>query len=140
MTSKKPSPLKGKTRAQIQEEKAYREDRVLRFKKRLSTSELAACAGLMRLWEEQTPEEKAAMADIGVSNGVGFSPYDTEYLSMLARKVEDAGGYESGGMEALNAEQRMDLTQMIPKYSRQLLKLTDRDKEADGEAPANGGG
>lgn len=98
------------------EEKAI----VALWKQNLGMNPQWAIRGLMRIYREQTENEKA-IDRTEENNGVGFTGTDAEILSSFAKQVEkDTGKYPL----ALSPKQMAILFKRMPKYAGQLYRLT----------------
>lgn len=95
------------------------------MRERLARDVVFATRMLLVLYDEQTEEEKLAGVDLGIRDGKGFTPFDAERLSYIARLVE-----RTGEVPAPDSEEGYDLKHMMVKYGRQLVKIEDREIRA----------
>lgn len=84
------------------------------FKEQLGTDERWAVRGLVRLYQEQTPQEKSYEV-AAYDNGLGFSGVDAEILTSFAKQYQRKG--------SLSPKQLALLKKKMPKYAGQLQRL-----------------
>lgn len=72
-----------------------------------------AIHGLMVLYEKQTQDEQA-FKRTRHDNGVGFSAFDSEFLTTLAQQYKTRG--------FLSKRQQTALMRIMPKYASQLIE------------------
>lgn len=75
-----------------------------------------ALRGLMRVYANQTAEEQNIEATVE-HNGVGFTGSDAKLLSSFAEQVQRG--------RQMSPKQLAIIYKKMPKYSRQLVKLTE---------------
>ena len=89
------------------------------IKTRLATDPAWATRGLLKLYQQQTPDEQSE----GVAryeNGAGFSGTDAAFLGSLATQYLQRG--------SLSARQMGFLHRLLPRYAAQLMRLADSAK------------
>jgi hypothetical protein len=89
------------------------------LKHKLSTNIAWAVNGLMRIYDNQTAEEKE-IEDVNRVNGIGFTGADAEILSGFVRYYHRNN--------KLTEKQTNILLNKMPKYWEQLLSISDKDK------------
>jgi len=94
--------------------------RVAFIKVKLANDRRWAITGLTRIYEYQTRSEQLA-GTTQDHNGVGFNGVDGGILSSFAQQVH------SRGYDRLSEKQMRILYKKMPKYAKQLLKLSDID-------------
>ena len=90
------------------------------LKEQLATRDNQAIKGLLTIYSYQTNEEQ----DNGYTkeyNGVGFSGFDSEILSSFAEQYKAKGW--------LSPKQMMFVKKYIPKYARQILEISLKNKK-----------
>lgn len=88
-------------------------------KGKLSTSETWAKAALIKIFDFQTETEKNVEATTD-HNGVGFTGADGEILTSFAKQYLHK--------KYLSAKQMALLFKKIPKYWKQIVKISDEEK------------
>lgn len=88
-----------------------KKDRTAYIKKRLSESSIWALRGLVRIYDNQTEDEKDTQST-REHNGIGFTGADAEILSSFAEQYKRRGG--------LYPKQMAILFKIMPKYAKQL--------------------
>lgn len=89
------------------------------FKAQLATSAAWAIKGMLKIYEFQTNDEKAAETT-RYNNDVGFSGCDANILSSFCQQIERG--------RTLSPKQMALVFKKMPKYWSQLLSLSDQDK------------
>jgi len=89
------------------------------LKDKLRTSRKWAIQGLMRIYEFQSPAEQSTRNTIEI-NGAGFTAFDAEILTSLAMQWK--------GSQSLSEKQWELVLGKMPKYWRQLLEISDKEK------------
>lgn len=82
----------------------------------IKTNDKALCRAILRLYNEQTEDEKTT-GDTKHSNGVGFNKFDAEILSSFAEFFKRTG--------FLTAKQMIVARKKMIKYSKQLTRLAN---------------
>ena len=82
----------------------------------VATNAKAAVRALVRIYELQTEDEKAA-GFTRVYNNIGFSGVDGEILSSFAEQVNKG--------RTLSPKQMAIVFKKMPRYSRQLMEIAD---------------
>ena len=85
----------------------------------LSTNEKWARAALLRIYDRQTENEKAAGVTL-VYNNIGFSGAHSEIMSSFAEQLRRKGW--------LSPKQMKLVFRIIPKYTRQIVEISDQAK------------
>ena len=88
-------------------------------REQLKTNERWAKHALLKIYELQTAEEQAS-GYTKVYNGVGFSGVHGEIMSSLAEQLISKGW--------LSYKQMQLVYKIIPKYTRQVIMISDADK------------
>jgi len=89
------------------------------LKEKLSSNKKWALRALVKIWEHQTEEEKQIGHTIDY-NGVGFSGVDSDILSSFAEQYLEKG--------YLSKKQMKYVFKLIPKYWKQILTISDKEK------------
>ena len=89
---------------------------------KLATDDRWAKHALLKIFEHQTEEEKE-WETTNVSNGVGFTGADGEFLCSLAKQLERKG--------YLSPKQMKFVFKKMPKYWKQILNLSSEEKLID---------
>lgn len=97
--------------------KAADRARVQYIRTRLATDPRWARAALLRIYANQTASEQAA-GMTSQHNGIGFTGFDGRFLSSLAERVQRSD-------RPLSVKQTAVLHKMMPKYAKQLLRMSD---------------
>ena len=92
------------------------------FRQKLAENPKWARRALLALYDEQTEEEQEDPT-IHQSNGRGFSPNDQEFLTSLAQQARRE--------ETFSAKQLGWLHTLLPKYAKQLVKITRRMEDLE---------
>ena len=88
---------------------------------RLATNVQAAQQGLLKIYKQQTPMERAFRGQIlEEKNGFGFTAFDSEILSSFAEQKLKKGW--------LSFRQNEVLLRKMPRYARQLVEITGEEK------------
>jgi hypothetical protein len=74
---------------------------------------------LLTIYKYQTAEEKA-VEHTRYHNCVGFTGTDAPFLSSLAVQLRDRG--------SLSVKQKIQLKKMMPKYWKQIVEVSDKEK------------
>lgn len=85
------------------------------LKEQLSSKIDRAIHGLMVLYDFQTTDEQS-IKRTKHQNGVGFSAYDSEFLSSLAQQYKER--------KSLSSSQQRALMRIMPKYAAQLIEYS----------------
>jgi len=88
-------------------------------KLQLSISEVWAKAALLKILENQTKDEVASEST-HEHNGIGFTGADAEILTSFAKQYQKSG--------TLSPKQLDILLKKMPKYSAQIIKVSDSEK------------
>lgn len=99
--------------------KKTREQLVSLFKERLAIEDGWAVRGVLRIYEMQEGLERTTRATL-IRNGVGFTGYDATILSSIAEQAHKHG--------SLTRPQINVLHKLMPKYAKQLLAVSSKDK------------
>ena len=83
------------------------------IREKVGTNQAWALRALVRIYQDQTEDEKAA-GHTRVYNNIGFSGVDSDILSSFARQVE-AG-------RTLSQKQMAIVYKKMPRYARQLME------------------
>lgn len=89
------------------------------IKTRLATDPAWAIRGLVKIYQQQTPDEQVE----GVAryeNGAGFSGTDAAFLGSLATQYLQRG--------SLSPRQMGFVHRLLPRYAGQLMRLADSTK------------
>ena len=89
------------------------------LRQKLATDKRWALRALERIYERQTQAEKATRST-RVWNKVGFSGVHAEIMSSFAEQYARRG--------SLSSKQMAILQKIIPKYTRQIFELSNRQK------------
>lgn len=89
------------------------------LKRKIAVNRRVRHRALLAIYELQTESEKLE-AIAQSQNGVGFSKYDAEDLTIIAEKIE--------AKKPLTRREEVLLKCKLPKYWRQLMKIAGRDK------------
>lgn len=88
---------------------------------RLATNTQIAQQGLLLIYKQQTPMERAFRGQtLEEKNGFGFTAFDSEILSSFAEQMLKRGW--------LSFRQNEVLRRKMPKYTRQIVEITGEDK------------
>lgn len=91
-------------------------------KQMLATNKVWATKALVRIYQEnQTTDEQMAKTT-SHDNGIGFSGVDAAFASSLAEQYLKRGG--------LSDKQMGFVFKIIPKYAKQVVKMSDSNKLA----------
>ena len=88
-------------------------------KLQLGTSEVWAKSALLKILENQTQDE-VATESTHEHNGIGFTGADAEILTSFAKQYQKSG--------TLSQKQLVILFKKMPKYSAQIIKVSDSEK------------
>lgn len=88
----------------------------------LETNDKAVARGLIQIYRRQTADEQASHTT-RVTNGRGFSAFDAEILTDIAKKSLNYGG-------TLTRGQTEYVRKKIKKYAGQLLEIANAPKAA----------
>ena len=89
------------------------------IRKLLATNEKALCRAIMLIYDNQTKEEKIVGRSIS-HNAKGFSRWDSEEMSDIARKLKRG--------EKLLSNEIIHSRLVMPKYWKQLMEIA-KDKQ-----------
>jgi len=92
-----------------------KKDRIAFIRKQTSTSAKWAVRALVRIYANQTEDERCAHATKH-DNGIGFTGADAEILSSFAEQVNKG--------QTLSPKQMALLFKKIPKYAKQLESVS----------------
>ena len=92
------------------------------IKNKLATDARWAKHALLKIFEFQTEEEQQIEATC-VHNNVGFTGADGEFLTSLAKQLERKG--------FLSPKQMIHVYKKMPKYWKQVMKISDQEKLID---------
>jgi hypothetical protein len=95
-----------------------KESLVMALKQQISTRDNQALKALVTVFNNQTEDEQMA-EDVRVYNNVGFTPFDAEFMTSLAKQ------YISKNY--LSPKQLSYVKKVMPKYARQLIEQAIRD-------------
>jgi uracil DNA glycosylase len=98
-----------------------KEAMIAHYKQMLGSNERWAQRGLIVLLNAQTHEEQNMEATVE-HNKVGFSAFDAEILTSIAKQLKDRG--------TLSPKQMALVFKRMPKYAGQLLKVSRKQGEA----------
>ena len=90
-----------------------KEELINTLKSQIRTDRLTAWRALKRIYENQTEDEQTSEFT-KYDNGVGFTGYDSEFLTSLAKQLLMYGN--------LSDKQTKCLFKLMPKYARQLIE------------------
>ena len=101
---------------------AYRTKKELinALKEQLATRDNQAIKGLLTIYSYQTSEEQCE-GHTKEFNGVGFSGFDSDILSSFAEQYKTKGW--------LSPKQMNFVKKYIPKYARQILEISLKNKK-----------
>lgn len=85
------------------------------IRSKLGTDSQWAIRGLMRVYENQTADERRAGV-VNANNGIGFTVQDADLLTSFASQYERR--------KTLSARQVTVLYKLMPKYAKQLVKTS----------------
>ncbi len=89
-------------------------------KNMLRTNKVWAIKALVRIYQEnQTADEQAAKVT-SHDNGIGFTGVDAQFASSLAEQYLKRG--------SLSDKQMAFVFKIMPKYSRQVIQMSDKAK------------
>lgn len=88
---------------------------VAMYKEKLGSNAAWACAGLMRIYANQTADEQVG-GYVAHNNGIGFVHTDAEILTSFAKQFEKN--------HRLSEKQMAILFKKMPKYARQLMNYS----------------
>lgn len=88
------------------------------IKEMLINNDNAVIRGILALYEKQTLDEQTAK-NSRHSNGIGFNRFDSRTMSLYANQIKT--GYE------LDAVQFRDARERIMKYSKQLMRIANKE-------------
>lgn len=91
-----------------------KKDRTSFIREKLATDRGWAIRGLVRIFENQTEDEKSSQSTL-IDNGIGFNGADAEILSSIATQ------YLHG--TNLSAKQMEIVYKRLPKYAKQLERI-----------------
>jgi len=94
----------------------------------LLRSRLAMERALMVVYQNQTYDEQAMEATV-VKNGVGFTAYDAEFMSSLAKWVESGRHLSAGQLRVLRKKNKSGICRMA-RYHRQLIEAIERKQRS----------
>ena len=89
-------------------------DRVVFIKEKLATDDRWLIRGLLKIYEQQTADEQATRTT-RVTNAIGFSAFDADFLTGMAKRVQD--GY------MLTPKQQIATRKAMAKYAGQLVRI-----------------
>ena len=89
-------------------------ERIRKIKELLDTNDRAVYRGIVAIYKLQTEEEKSCETT-RVSNGVGFSAFDAEFMTSLAKDILSGRG--------LSPKQLAIGRNKIKRYARQLADI-----------------
>ena len=93
--------------------------RVSFLKEKIQQDKTWALRALLKIYEYQTQEEQQ-QESTNDANGVGFSGCDAKFLSSIAKQYIKKG--------FLSERQFSSVMKITPKYSGQILRISDVDK------------
>ena len=94
--------------------------RIAYFRKALATSPKWAARGLMRIYQNQTEDERE-VEDTRHENGIGFTGVDAGIMSSFAKQVEMG--------RSLSPKQMAIVFKKMPKYAKQLESVSYKPVE-----------
>jgi len=94
-----------------------RQARVGYIRHHLATNRTWALRGLVRIYENQTEDEKVS-EDTRHDNGIGFTSADGHFMTSMAKQYIARG--------SLSEKQMKRVFKNMPKYARQLEKEASR--------------
>ena len=112
-------PTEGEFREELVSTNVKKKDQHAFLRFMLSTNEAWAKKALLRIFARQTESEQITEST-HENNNVGFTGADAEFLSSLAKQLRDRGW--------LSTKQLRILLKRMPKYSRQLLDVSNKNK------------
>jgi hypothetical protein len=90
-------------------------------KELIKHNDAAAKRALLKIYDNQDPEEKASQQTIAL-NGIGFNGVDARILSSFAQHLKQKG--------FLSPKQMAIVKKKMPKYTRQVWQMMEKDWEA----------
>ncbi len=94
-----------------------KKDRIAFIKEKLGTNHQWAIKGLLRIYANQTEDEKV-IEETREHNGIGFTGADANILSSFAKQISEKNRVMS--------EKQMNLIfKKMPKYARQLESVSN---------------
>ena len=97
-----------------------KESLVMALKQQISTRDNQALKALVTVFNKQTEDEHMA-EDVRVYNNMGFTPFDAEFMTSLAKQ------YISKNY--LSPKQLAYVKKIMPKYARQLIEQAIKDRK-----------
>ena len=89
------------------------------LRERLGSDNTFAAQHLVKIYQQQTDDEKN-MEQSQQQNGVGFTAYDADFLSSLAKQYIER--------RSLSPTQMALLMKRMPKYAKQILGMVNQRK------------
>ena len=112
-------PTNGEFREELISSKVLKKDQHAFIRHMLKTNETWAKQALLRIFQYQTKTEQI-LETTNENNNVGFTGADAEFLSSLAKQLRDRGW--------LSTKQLKILLKRMPKYSRQIINISNKNK------------
>ena len=91
-------------------------------KMKLGSDAAWALKALVRIFKENQTSAEQATESVDVDNGIGFTGTDGKFLSSLAKQFISRG--------SLSEKQMTFVFKKMPKYSRQVIEMSDEAKLA----------
>lgn len=95
-----------------------KESLIQALKNQIATRDNQALKALVSVFNNQTEDEQIA-DDVKVYNDMGFTPFDAEFMSSLAKQYLNKN--------YLSQKQLQYVKKIMPKYARQLIEQSIRD-------------
>lgn len=102
--------------------KATKKDTTEFVRHMLYTNKAWALKALVRIFQENQTADEQAAETTSHDNGIGFSGTDANFLSSLAKQYLERG--------SLSHNQTACVLRLMPKYSRQVIAMSDAAKLA----------
>ena len=93
-----------------------KKDLIEQLRQRLAHNDRWALRALVRIYQNQTDDERSREATIE-RNGIGFTGPDAEIMTSFARQYQRRG--------CLSAKQMIILRRRMPAYARQIVSHSD---------------
>lgn len=97
-----------------------------RIREKLLASDVMLERSIVKIFERQTHAEQNAGVTVE-HNGVGFTAFDAEFMTGLARRIQRPTNGEREG-HRLSPAQRAAARNKMLKYSKQLAKIIDAER------------
>lgn len=94
-----------------------------RIREKLLQSDVMLERSILKIYDRQTASEQNAGVTVE-HNKVGFTAFDAEFMSSLARQIQSPNNHAPEGRR-LSVHQRVTGRHKMLKYSKQLARIVD---------------